>query len=115
MGGYGENSEIDHDESNATFETTVEKVNLKNGNVEEVSPSHFGGACMAVVLNTFIIKACMEGIEIYDSISNFWSQVYNVKPSHLDTVFCRGAGYSILNGNSVLIYGGYDENEESKK
>ena len=84
---------------------------MKNGSVEEVSSSHWGGACMAVMFNTFILKACMEGIEIYDSVNNYWSQVSNVKPVHFDTVFCRGAGYSILNSNTLLVYGGYDENE----
>lgn len=63
---------------------------------------------MAVILNTFIIKACMEGIELYDCVNNYWSQISNVKSPHLDTVFCRGAGYSILGLNTLLIYGGYD-------
>lgn len=109
LGGYGESTESDHDESIATFETTVERVNLKNGSVEEVSQSNWGGACIAVMSGTFIIKACMEGIEVYDSSNNIWSSLSKVKSVNIDGVFCRGAGYSLLGPSSVLIYGGYDE------
>lgn len=90
------------------FENSVERVNLKNGSVEEVAQSNWGGACLAVMSNTLIIKACMEGIEVYDSVNNFWSQITNIKGTNVEGVFCRGAGYSLLGPNAILIYGGYD-------
>jgi hypothetical protein len=44
-------------------------------------------------------------------VNNIWSQISNIKGTNVDGVFCRGAGYSLLGLNSILIYGGYDENE----
>lgn len=67
------------------------------------------------MLGRFILKACMEGIEFYDTSNNFWYQVSNVRGASIDGVFCRGAGYSLISPNTILIYGGYDENEESRK
>lgn len=38
----------------------------------------------------------------------------NIKGKNLESVFCRGAGYTLLDSTSLLIYGGYDENEENQ-
>lgn len=81
---------------------------MKNGSVEEVRSSNWGGACIAVCVNRLIIKACMEGVEIFDCVNENWYQVRSIKGKNLDSVFCRGAGYTLLDSNSILIYGGYD-------
>ena len=52
----------------------------------------------------------MEGVEIYDINSNTWSKIHNIKGINAEKVFCRGVGYTLLKGSSILIYGGYDEN-----
>ena len=104
LGGYGQNEEGD----DAEIETSVERVSIKSGEVELENPSKFGGACIVTVIGKTLFKASEEGVEVMNLTSRKWSVV--VAPEQYNLT--RGCGWSKVAENTLLIYGGYNEEEK---
>lgn len=103
MGGYGP----DEGEEDPEIETTLEKVNIKNGHVTLEAPSRYGGMCIASVFHGSILKANEEGVEMFSLATARWS-IIGTSDSYC---LVRGCGWSKISENTLLIYGGYDEEE----
>lgn len=61
LGGYGEKVG-----GNVQISKWVERVDVRTGEVEDLPNSRFGGVSMAVAIKGNILKASLEGVEMFD-------------------------------------------------
>jgi hypothetical protein len=64
-----------------------------------------------VCLNNTIVKASIEGVEIYNLKNKQWT-IAQIKINYKgEFTFYRGSGYSAITDNILMVYGGYNEDE----
>ena len=88
-------------------ETDFERVHMKTGRVEKLKASHWGGANISVFMGECILKVCADGVEYFSLKNGEWTVI-----TTRNHVFHRACGYSKLNETQLLIYGGYNEDED---
>jgi hypothetical protein len=60
-----------------------------------------------LAINTSIVKASEEGVEIYNINSKKWS----ILSTPENYSFVRGCGWTRISKETIFLYGGYDDNE----
>jgi hypothetical protein len=101
LGGYSQEN------GSLVPQTAMELVDLRNGSVKQGPKSKYGGGNISFVIHNSMVKASKEGVEVYNANFKEWSPLATPESYW----FIPSCGWTKVSNEYILVYGGYDDDD----